>query len=882
MAEWKKVVVSGSDISQLNNDANYLINGQSGASLTGSFSGSFVGTTNLPDLTSGEGVAPFTYDGSATATVAVSGAADLSNNAVTKWNDIDGKFANSNITDDGTLVTIDSNTTVSGSLTVTGNVIGTGSLKLQPDSNDARYLEIYNTAAQDTHITASGGWLFLGDDTTYVKVDNYSTNNSMELRADNGISVTGSLTVSGSDITFISSNFAIGDVGEEVLFADASGIYFYDANGSSSIDVSNRYLNNSSGTPVVDWENGLFSGSFSGSFQGNGSGLTDIPASGITGLNLSMIATGSVTASVNVGTNAFTIVSGSATLHNIRANGGFENGLYVTASGAWSHAEGGLTNAAGAYSHAEGEGTTAYGSKSHAEGYNTVASGSYSHAEGNATIASGSYSHSEGQATIALGESSHAEGNMSVSSGDFSHAEGQNTTATGYASHTEGGGTIASAQGSHAEGQSTTASGSYSHAEGYSTIASSDYSHAEGYDTTASGYASHAEGNGTISSGSYSHAEGYGTTASGYASHAEGNTTTASNYYSHAEGNNTTASGQFSHAEGNGTTALGDGSHAEGLSTIASGSYSHAEGEGTTASGYGSHTEGSTTTASGNYSHAEGYATIALGLYSHAEGMGTIASGSGQLAAGRYNTENNTDSLLVIGNGTNFGNRSDLALFNSQSIVFNQPVTGSVFTGSFVGDGSGLTGVTATAGFALSQSTGITAFSYNGSATAAVEISGSATLSANTITKWTGNAFANTSITDDGALVTVSNDALFTGDITVQGTASFQNTQNLLVADRFVLFASGSNTTGDGGIVVQQGTQNVGELFGYDSTSTRWGFTSSFAADASGFTPAVYVGAVQTGTGQTAASAAPIYGGASFGYGTIHIDTDDSEIWIYA
>ena len=104
----------------------------------------------------------------------------------------------------------------------------------------------------------------------------------------------------------------------------------------------------------------------------------------------------------------------------------------------------------------------------------------------------------------------------------------------------------------------------------------------------------------------------------------------------------------------------------------------------------------------------------------------------------------------------------------------------------------------------------------------------------------------------------------------------------MLVSDRFVLFASGSNTTGDGGIVVQQGTQNVGELFGYDSTSTRWGFTSSFTADGSTFTPAVYVGAVQTGTGQTAASAAPIYGGASFGYGTIHVDTDDSEIWIYA
>jgi hypothetical protein len=43
MATWKKVVVSGSAISQLNNDANYLVDGQAGAELTGSFTGSFIG-----------------------------------------------------------------------------------------------------------------------------------------------------------------------------------------------------------------------------------------------------------------------------------------------------------------------------------------------------------------------------------------------------------------------------------------------------------------------------------------------------------------------------------------------------------------------------------------------------------------------------------------------------------------------------------------------------------------------------------------------------------------------------------------------------------------------------------------------------------------------
>lgn len=119
-----------------------------------------------------------------------------------------------------------------------------------------------------------------------------------------------------------------------------------------------------------------------------------------------------------------------------------------------------------------------------------------------------------------------------------------------------------------------------------------------------------------------------------------------------------------------------------------------------------------------------------------------------------------------------------------------------------------------------------------------------------------------------------------TGNLVVLGTASFQNTQNLLVGDRFVLFASGSNTTGDGGIVVQQGTQNIGELYGYDSGTTRWGFTSSFNAAGNSFVPIVYAGAVETSA--VAPSAAPLYGGASNGFGTIHVDSNTGDIFIYA
>jgi hypothetical protein len=47
MAEWKKVVVSGSNISELNNDAGFLASAGSGI-VSGSSQISFTGITNVP------------------------------------------------------------------------------------------------------------------------------------------------------------------------------------------------------------------------------------------------------------------------------------------------------------------------------------------------------------------------------------------------------------------------------------------------------------------------------------------------------------------------------------------------------------------------------------------------------------------------------------------------------------------------------------------------------------------------------------------------------------------------------------------------------------------------------------------------------------------
>lgn len=140
-----------------------------------------------------------------------------------------------------------------------------------------------------------------------------------------------------------------------------------------------------------------------------------------------------------------------------------------------------------------------------------------------------------------------------------------------------------------------------------------------------------------------------------------------------------------------------------------------------------------------------------------------------------------------------------------------------------------------------------------------------------------GTLTAEPNFTFDGSDLTVTGNALVTGDLTVQGTASFQHNEELQIADRFILMASGSNTAGDGGLVVQQDTQNVGEVFAFDSATVRWGLTGSFDASNTAYTPDAFMAAVVEGTG-TDPDAAPARYDKK---GNIFVGTDEG-IWIYS
>ena len=79
MPTWKKLVVSGSNISQLVNDVNYVINGQAASSLSGSFSGSFYGDgSNIINVTA----TSINYDNITNKPTLVSGSSQIDITAV--------------------------------------------------------------------------------------------------------------------------------------------------------------------------------------------------------------------------------------------------------------------------------------------------------------------------------------------------------------------------------------------------------------------------------------------------------------------------------------------------------------------------------------------------------------------------------------------------------------------------------------------------------------------------------------------------------------------------------------------------------------------------------------------------------------------------------
>ena len=236
------------------------------------------------------------------------------------------------------------------------------------------------------------------------------------------------------------------------------------------------------------------------------------------------------------------------------------------------------------------------------------------------------------------------------------------------------------------------------------------------------------------------------------------------------------------------------------------------------------------------------------------------------LAGGIVNAKLVNDSVILGSTEVDLG-------ATAASIVGLTSLEAVSITGSFKGDGSEITGIASTLGVSGSTGVGIVALktqslSVVGSSGISTVASGqtvtvSADVASDSVKGIASFAAADFTVTggavelasditiDQDLTVTrdalISRNAVISGNLTVAGTASFQNTQNLDVADRFIRMASGSTAVGDGGIIVQQTGPANGEAFAYDAATTRWSTTGSFDPSTEAYTPDSFMSLVVEG-----------------------------------
>ena len=154
------------------------------------------------------------------------------------------------LTDYSGLTFDNGNLNLSGALEVT-NIQGTGSLYLQPDKNDVRLFEIYNTTGitgNDIHIKGNTDYNYFGGDINYLKLDDAA--GYVTIVGDNGVTISsnvGYVNISSYDGSQLNLNNDGGE-GDINIGNYSNSIYGYSTNtnliGSNyaQLESNNSYL----------------------------------------------------------------------------------------------------------------------------------------------------------------------------------------------------------------------------------------------------------------------------------------------------------------------------------------------------------------------------------------------------------------------------------------------------------------------------------------------------------------------------------------------------------------------------------------------------------------------------------------------------------------
>jgi len=249
----------------------------------------------------------------------------------------------------------------------------------------------------------------------------------------------------------------------------------------------------------------------------------------------------------------------------------------------------------------------------------------------------------------------------------------------------------------------------------------------------------------------------------------------------------------------------------------------------------------------------------------------------------------------LVNSSITIGTTSTALGASSTTIAGLTSVTSTGFSGSFTGSLVGaLTGTASFANNATSASFALTAsYASNVPVTASFALTASNIFPAitnnvdNNILTATGNGIINGegNLSFNGTLLTVTGNATVTGDLTVAGTASFTNVDNLNIRDKFILINSGSATLADSGWVTQYNAAGSGSAFYLEATSTGTFGRFAVAYDVIGTSTSLNADEFVV-TARVSASAAvpanPTWGGSSNGSGNMFVNSLNGDIFIYS
>ena len=275
------------------------------------------------------------------------------------------------------------------------------------------------------------------------------------------------------------------------------------------------------------------------------------------------------------------------------------------------------------------------------------------------------------------------------------------------------------------------------------------------------------------------------------------------------------------------------------------------------------------------------FSTISGDVTINSAGVSAIGAAkvTNAMLAGSISNANLANSTITIGTTSTALGASNTTIAGLVS------VTSTTFVGALTGNASTST--------ALQTARTINGTSFDGTGnitvTAAAGTLTGATLASNVLASSLTSVGTLAGLTATGTTalttLTVSGDATVTGNLSVAGTASFTNADNLNIKDKFILINSGSATLADSGWVTQYNAAGSGSAFYLEAASAgtygRFAVAYDVVGTSTSLTPDEFVV-----TARVSASADiptnPTWGGSSNGSGNMFINSLTGDVYIYS